>query len=418
MIDVNRHTLANGLRIVHHRDSSTAMVALNLLYNVGSRDEVPDRTGMAHLFEHLMFGGSATIPNFDLELEAAGGSNNAWTNSDFTNFYDIVPAHNVETAFWLESDRMGGLAFSDHALEVQRQVVCEEFKQVCLNQPYGDMSHHLYRMAYTTHPYRTPVIGASLDHIEGVCQQDVRDFFYDHYAPDNAVLAVTGNITFERTCELAEKWFGPIPRRNVKPRIYSAEPKQTQARRTTAYGRVPLTKIVKAYHMPGYAHPDYTVCDIITDILAAGRTSRFYRRLFMGTGLYTNVDASILGTDEPGLLLLSATLREGTDIADAECRMSDEALGLVSEPPSLYELQRTINRFESLHTFGNINFANLAANLAMCEMQNDDINAIIPRYQAVKPDDVVRVASEIFTPENSSTLVYMPLSEDNQIVQG
>lgn len=262
MITVNRFTLSNGLRVVHNHDSATAMVALDILYNVGSRDERPERTGMAHLFEHLMFGGSENVAEFDKALENAGGTNNAWTNSDYTNFYDIVPAHNAETAFWLESDRMKGLAFSDKALEVQRQVVCEEFKQVCLNQPYGDLQHYLNGLAYKEHPYRIPVIGKELSHIENVTQDEVRRFFYDHYAPNNAVISVTGNITVERTREFVEKWFSDIPMRKIAPRLYNPEPEQTEARRLTVTGRAPQTVIVKAYHMPGYNHPDYPACDI------------------------------------------------------------------------------------------------------------------------------------------------------------
>ena len=207
-----RFTLPNGLRVVHERDSATAMVALDVLYNVGARDDAPSHTGMAHLFEHLMFGGSINVPDFDGAIENAGGRNNAWTNQDYTNFYDIVPAQNAETAFWLESDRMLSLAFSDKALDVQRNVVMEEFKQVCLNQPYGDLGHHLSALAYTVHPYRIPVIGKELSHIQGVTQELVRDFFRTHYAPNNAVLAVTGNISLEETRRLTEKWFGSVPR--------------------------------------------------------------------------------------------------------------------------------------------------------------------------------------------------------------
>lgn len=411
MILTNRFTLSNGLRVVHHQNSATAMVALNILYNVGSRDEHPSRTGMAHLFEHLMFGGSENIPEFDKALESAGGTNNAWTNCDFTNFYDIVPAHNVETAFWLESDRMKSLAFSDKALEVQRQVVCEEFKQVCLNQPYGDLYHHLNRLAFKEHPYRHPVIGKELSHIEGVTQDMVRTFFHSHYAPNNAVLAVVGNISADDVREYAEKWFGPIPSRGISPRDYPPEPVQTEPRRGVAYGRVPQTLIVKAYHMPGYVDPDYPACDLITDLLASGRTSRFYRNLVMSSDLFTRADASVVGSEEPGLMLLMGALRDGADESAAEAALEAEALSLVGNPPSDYEFERTLNLFESRQTFGSMSYVNLASTLAMCEMHGESFDSIIPRYRSVRVADIVRVASAILRPENCTTLVYRPKND-------
>lgn len=410
MIEVNRFTLPNGLRVIHNQDSATAMVALNILYNVGSRDENPESTGMAHLFEHLMFGGSRNIPDFDKALEKAGGTNNAWTNCDFTNFYDIVPAHNVETAFWLESDRMNALAFSEKSLEVQRQVVCEEFKQVCLNQPYGDLFHHLYALAYKVHPYRFPVIGKELSHIEKVTMDDVKAFFYRHYAPNNAVLAVTGNISFEDTCRLAEKWFGDIPARDISSRTYSPEPLQDSPRREEMSGRVPQTVIYKAYHMPGFADAMYPACDVITDLLSAGQSSRFYQHLLMDTDLFTRVDASITGTEEPGLLLLSAHLREGVDTAEAENALVEEARSLIADPPTEYELQRALNRFESNHTFGCMNYVNLASALAQGEMRGQDINNIVPRQRTVTPAAISGTAAAILIPDNSSTLIYRPLN--------
>ncbi len=411
MIPVNRFTLSNGLKVIHNQDSATAMVALNLLYNVGSRDESPDLTGIAHLFEHLMFGGSENIPEFDKALEAAGGTNNAWTNCDFTNFYDIVPAHNAETAFWLESDRMNALAFNDKSLEVQRQVVSEEFKQVCLNQPYGDLHHHLNALAYKVHPYRYPVIGKEISHIEKVSQADVRHFFYRHYAPNNAVLAVTGNISLERTRELAQKWFGPIPARQIAPHVYPQEPVQTEPRRATVYGRVPQTVIYKAYHMPGYDDKAYPVCDTITDLLSAGYSSRFYRDLLMATTLFSKADASITGTSDPGLILLSAHLRDGVSVEEAEKALTDSALSLVSSPPSVRELERVLNRFEASHMFGTLGYANLASALAQCEARGEDINDVVPRQRSVTVDAVVDAASTYITEANSSTLVYRPVAK-------
>lgn len=410
MIEINRFTLPNGLRVIHNYDSATAMVALNVLYNVGARDEDSCLTGLAHLFEHLMFGGSINIPDFDEAIENAGGWNNAWTSNDFTNFYDVIPAHNAETAFWLESDRMLGLAFNGKSLDVQRNVVIEEFKEVCLNKPYGDLAHHLRSLIYTTHPYRFPTIGKEISHIERVTSQDVKDFFYSHYAPNNAVLAISGKISLEETERLAYKWFSDIPRRDIAPRRYNPEPIQNEPRRLTVTGNVPQTLIVKAYHMPGHDSPQYIPCDIITDLLASGHSSRFYRNLLMGTELFTEVDASISGSDEPGHLILTARLRENSQaaISLAEKVITDEVLALANDTLSEYELTRTINRFESNNTFNSINFLSKAQNIALNEMQNEDANTLVDRYRAVTIDEICATVQSIFTPENSSTLIYNP----------
>ena len=410
MIEYNTFILPNGLRIVHNYDSATAMVALNVMYDVGARDENPELTGLAHLFEHLMFGGSVNIPDFDGAIENAGGMNNAWTSNDYTNFYDIVPAHNAETAFWVESDRMLALAFSDKALEVQRHVVIEEFKQTCLNSPYGDMSHHLRAMLYKVHPYRYPVIGKEISHIEKVTQDDVREFFYSHYAPNNAVLSVSGSITFEETIRLAEKWFGPIPRREISPRSYQSEPVQTEERWAEASGNVPQVAVVRAFKMPAYGEKNYIECDIITDLLASGRSSRFYRNLLMKTGLFTEVDASIIGSDEPGFMMFNAKLT-GEDDASVEKSieaMMGEAQKLIDGDVSEYELTRTINRFESNFLFSSMGFMAKAQSLANHEMHGEDINGIVERYRSVTTDDIARVAREIFNPQHTSTLVYRP----------
>ena len=410
MIEYNTFTLSNGLRVVHNYDGATAMVALNVMYNVGARDESPEMTGMAHLFEHLMFGGSVNVPDFDGAIENAGGMNNAWTSNDYTNFYDIVPAQNIETAFWVESDRMLSLAFSDKALEVQRNVVIEEFKQTCLNRPYGDMSHYLRAMVYKHHPYRYPVIGKEVSHIEKVTQDDVKEFFYSHYAPNNAVLAVSGNVSFDETCRLAEKWFGSIPARDIAPRNYPQEPEQVEARRNDVNGNVPQLAMVKAFRMPGYGQPNYIECDIITDLLASGRSSRFYRNLLMTTGAFTEVDASIIGSDEPGFLMLNSKLTENDDasIEKAETLIMNEVQRLVDGEVSEYELTRTINRFESNFMFSSMGFMAKAQSLANYVMHNEDINDVVNRYRKVTVEDITRVASEIFVPEKSSTLIYRP----------
>ncbi len=408
MIELNHFTLSNGLRVVHNHDSATAMVALNILYNVGARDENENLTGLAHLFEHLMFGGSINIPDFDQAMEQAGGWNNAWTSNDLTNFYDVLPAQNAETAFWLESDRMLSLAFSDKALEVQRSVVIEEFKEVCLNKPYGDMAHHLRDLVYTSHPYRFPTIGKEISHIEKVTQDDVIKFFHSHYAPNNAVLAISGNISLEETKRLAEKWFGDIPQREITPRTYTPEPTQTAPRRKIVTADVPQAVLIKAYHMPGHGHKDYIPCDIITDLLASGRSARFYRNLLMGTNLFTEIDASITGSDEPGYLMLSARLRENSDsaIQQAEETIENEIQKLWNNTITEYELTRTINRFESNNTFSTIGFLPKAQAMAMGEMQGEDINQITSKYRAVTIEQIQQVAEQVLSPNNCSTLVY------------
>ena len=306
---INRHILDNGLRLVHSRDESTQMVALNILYNVGARDEHPEHTGFAHLFEHLMFGGSVNIPDYDMPLQLAGGENNAWTNNDITNYYLTVPRQNVETGFWLESDRMLSLDFSERSLEVQRGVVMEEFKQRCLNQPYGDVGHLLRPLAYQKHPYQWPTIGKDLSHVANATLEEVKAFFFRFYAPNNAILAVTGNISFEEAVELTEKWFGSVPRREVPVRNLPQEPEQTEERRLTVERNVPLDSLFMAYHMCDHRHPDYYVFDILSDVLSNGRSSRLNQHLVQEKQLFSSIDAYISGSVMQACFTLPENLR-------------------------------------------------------------------------------------------------------------
>lgn len=408
---INRLELENGLRILHHHDPTTVMAAVNVLYNVGARDESPELTGMAHLFEHLMFGGSVNIPDFDGEIERAGGMNNAWTSNDFTNFYDIAPAQNLETLFWLESDRMLELAFSPRSLEVQRHVVIEEFKQVCLNQPYGDLAHTLRSLLYKEHPYRYPTIGKEPEHIARVTLDDVKRFFFSHYAPNNAVLAVDGNVSFERVEELARKWFGTIPRREIARRDYPAEAPIASPRYAEMSGRVPQTLVVKAFPMPGYGSKGYIECDLITDILASGRASRFYRNLVTDGTLFSEADASIAGSEEPGYLMLTGRLLGSGPDAEREAleRLTAEAMTLCAASPSQRELTRAVNRFESNRTFGSMSFLNRAYEMALAEMHGEsDPDAVNERYRAVTPDNIRATAAGVIVPEHSATVIYRP----------
>ncbi len=404
-------TLANGLRVIHNYDPATAMVAVDVLYNVGARDESPELTGMAHLFEHLMFAGSEHVPDYDCALERVGGISNAWTSNDFTNFYDVAPAANAETLFWLESDRMLSLSFSEKSLEVQRSVVIEEFKQTHLNRPYGDLSHHLRALLYTTHPYRYPTIGKEIDHLRRVTLDDLRRFYFSHYAPNNAVLSVSGNLTPDHTRELAEKWFGSIPRRDIAPRLYKPEAPITSPRSERLRRDVPRAMITVAFPMPGYGQPGYIECDLITDILANGRSARFYRELVMKGDLFSDADASISGSDEPGFLMLNARLNRSDDASVAEARrvLTDAACAL-ARPGNVtgHELTRAVNRYESQTTFSSMNYLSKAQAMAMAEMHGEDINSIVPAYRRVTVDDITSTAARILTPTHSATIEYLP----------
>lgn len=415
MINFTRHTLDNGLRIVHNYDPSTAMVAVNVLYNVGSRDESASMTGLAHLFEHLMFGGSENIPDFDAAIENAGGTDNAWTSADFTNFYDMAPASNAETLFWLESDRMLSLSFSPRSLQVQKGVVIEEFKETHLNRPYGDMGHILRDMLYKTHPYRWPTIGLEISHIEKVTLPDIRNFFFSHYAPNNAVLAVSGNITADETLRLARKWMGPIPRREIAPRLWQPEAPITEPRRRVVHARVPQAMIVVAFPMPAYGKPGYLECDILTDILAAGRASRFFRRLVMGTDIFTDADASISGNEEEGFLMLTGRLTSADDetVARAEKMLLDEAMQLAGEGNILpAEFERANNRYESDFTFSSMSYLAKAQALAMAEMHGEDVNDIIAQRRAVTLENLRATAARVIKPTSSATIHYLPQLSD------
>ncbi len=409
-MQVNSATLPNGLRIFHHHDPSTAMVVVNLLYNVGARDEHPTSTGIAHLFEHLMFGGSRHVPSYDQAIESAGGVNNAWTSNDFTSFYDILPAHNAETAFWAESDRIAWLNLTPESLEVQRQVVIEEFKQQCLNRPYGDIAHHLRRMVYTTHPYRWPVIGLTPNHIAEFTLDQARQFYHSHYLPNNASLIVAGNITLDRTLELAHRWFGDIPAGQVAPRLYAPEPPQTSARELRVDAPVPHTMLIMAYPMGPFDMQQYIAADTITDILSAGRSARLTRELLNTTDLFTAIDASITGSDEPGMLMITARLSRNTDhhITQARQAITDTLQRLIEQGVGDHELRRTVNRCESTFTFSNVDLLTRAQNIANYHSRAIDINTVIPAYRALTPADITDAARAILRPTALNTLIYGP----------
>lgn len=408
MIEINRYTLANGLRVIHHADPTTQMVALNLLYDVGARDEHPEHTGFAHLFEHLMFGGSVNVPDYDEPVQNAGGENNAWTNNDMTNYYLTLPRQNIETGFWLESDRMLSLEFSPRSLEVQRQVVIEEFKQRNLNQPYGDAGHLLRQLAYRVHPYQWPTIGKEISHIAQATLEEVKDFFFTFYAPNNAILAVTGAISFEDTVALAEKWFGPIPRRNVPARNLPTEPEQTEERRLTVERNVPVDALFMAFPMCDRQHPDYYVYDMLSDILSSGRSCRLVQHLVQERQVFSSIDAYIAGSLDQGLFHLTGKPAPGISLEAAETALWEELNQLKEIPFEKEELEKVKNRYESEQIFNNLNYLNVATNLAYFELigKAEDLNEEVGKYRAVTADRLQEVARRTFVPEKASVLYY------------
>ncbi len=384
------------------------MVALNILYDVGARDEDPEHTGFAHLFEHLMFGGSVNIPDYDTPAQNAGGENNAWTNNDITNYYITLPYQNVETGFWLESDRMLSLSFSPQSLEVQRQVVIEEFKQRNLNQPYGDASHLLREMAYQNHPYRWPTIGKEISHIANATMEEVKSFFYRFYAPNNAILSVSGHISFEETVRLAEKWFGPIPKRNIPKRELPQEPRQTAIRRLTVERKVPVDTLYMAFHMCNRHDKNYYTFDLITDILSNGRSSRLVQNLTQKKKLFTSIDSYISGSLDEGLLQITGKPAPGISLEKAEEAIWQELEVLKTQPVSDNELEKVKNRYESEQIFNNINYLNVATNLAYFELLGnaEAINTEVDRYRSVTQKQIQNIARQTFIQDNCNILYY------------
>lgn len=408
MIKVNRHILPNGLRIVHHEDPTTQMVALNILYDVGARDEDENHTGFAHLFEHLMFGGSVHIPDYDIPVQNSGGENNAWTNNDLTNYYITLPYQNVEIAFWLESDRMLELDFNPKSLEVQRQVVIEEFKQRHLNQPYGDVSHLLRSLAYLKHPYQWPTIGKSIDHIAQATLEEVKEFFYRFYAPNNAILAVTGHISFEETIRLAEKWFAPIPARSIAERKLPKEPAQTAPRRLEVERNVPIDTLYMAFHMCDRKHPDYPTFDMLSDILSNGKSSRLEQELVQKQQLCTSIDAYIMGSIDEGLFHIVAKPAPSFSLTEVEEAIWKELEKMKKELVSEEEIEKVKNRYESEFIFNSLNYLNVASNLAFFELigKAEDINKEVENYRKISARNLQETAIKTFIPENCCTLLY------------
>lgn len=408
MIQFEKFILPNGLRVIVHRDTSTPMAVVDVMYDVGARDEDAERTGFAHLFEHLMFGGSLNIPMYDEPLQMAGGENNAYTTNDLTNYYIQLPAENLETAFWLESDRMLSLAFSEKSLDVQRKVVCEEFKEHYLNKPYGDVWHKIRELAYTRHPYRWMTIGKDLSHVENARLEDVKNFFFRHYRPANAILVVAGNVTFERVKELAEKWFGDIPSGEKYVRRLPEEPVQREARKLEVKADVPLDAFYKCWHIYPRLDRRYYIADLITDVLSGGGSSRLFQSLVKEKKLFSNIECHHTGSLDSGLLVIEGKLVKSVIMKEAEKAVENEVDKLRSEPVSASELQKVKNKVESMIAFEDLSVMSRANSLAYYELLGDAawMNFELEKYNSVTPEDMLNESRNIFREENSNTLYY------------
>jgi predicted Zn-dependent peptidase len=410
MILFDRYVFDNGLRLIVHEDKSSPMVAVNVVYDVGSRDEDPSKTGFAHLFEHLMFSGSQNIPDFDDPIQNAGGENNAFTNTDMTNFYDVLPVENVETALWLESDRMKQLLFSEKALEIQKKVVIEEFKETCLTEPYGDVWHHLSELVYEKHSYRWPTIGKTPKHIEDANLEDVVNFFHKHYTPCNAVLVICGNISTENAYKLVDKWFSDIPAGIKYERNLEKETPQTKKKEKTVRANVPLEALYMSFHMVDRCHPDYYAYDLLSDVLSNGRSSRLFQRLFKDKPIFSQIDAYISGTFDPGMFVIEGRPMPDISIEKAKQAIWNELELLKEEKLEPRELQKLKNKIESSLEYSEVNILHKSMSLAYFELLGDAnlINMEAEEYQKVTSDDIQRVARKIFVPENCAELVYIP----------
>lgn len=408
MIHFNEHTLSNGLKVIHHTDNHSPIAVMNLLYNVGSKDEEPSKTGFAHLFEHLMFGGSKNVPSYDAPLQEVGGENNAFTSSDITNYYVTLPKSAIETAFWLESDRMNELAFTPKSLEVQKKVVVEEFKQNYLNQPYGDVYLLLKPLAYKNHPYQWPTIGKKIEHISEAQLSDVKDFFYKHYRPNNAILSIVGDFEFKKIIDLSEKWFGDIPQGEIKERTLPIEPPQTEKRILSVERKVPQDAIYIAFHMCSRTHKDYHTTDLISDILSTGESSRFYEELVLGRQMFSELNAYITGEIEPALFIVGGKLIPEVKMDDAEQAIWELLNQMCQVLVHENELEKVKNKVLTIDAYGKSSALNKAMGLAYASLLGDTnfINSEKEHYLKVCRQDILKVAKALFAETNSSTLYY------------
>ena len=408
MIKFSSFTLDNGLQVFVHEDKNTPLAVLNILYDVGSRDEDPNKTGFAHLFEHLMFGGSKNIPNYDEPLQRVGGENNAFTSPDVTNYYITIPAQNLETAFWLESDRMMSLSFDPKVLEVQRSVVIEEFKQRYLNQPYGDLWLKMRPLAYEKHPYQWATIGKEISHIENASMQDVKDFFFTHYRPNNAYMVVAGNVALDQVKQLAKKWFGGIPAGEKRERRLPVEPMQEKPKFLQIEADVPVDALYKAYHMPAKTDSNYYAADLASDILGRGKSSRLYKRLVKDEAIFSSLAAYVTGSVDPGLLVISGQVSNGISLENADLAVQRVIDELREEDISNKELEKVKNQAISSTVYGEVELLNRAMEIAFgAAMGNPNlVNEETDKIKAVNKAAIKASAQEILKPDNCSTIYY------------
>ncbi|MEI6679430.1 MAG: pitrilysin family protein [Mariniphaga sp.] len=413
MIQFEKNKLPNGLRVIVHTDTTTPFVAVNVCYNVGAKHEDPSRTGFAHLFEHLTFGGSQNVPDFDTPVQNAGGTNNAFTTNDITNYYITIPANNIETALWLESDRMLGPKFTKKGLEVQRNVVIEEFRQRNLNKPYGDTWHLMRDLSYKVHPYRWPTIGLIPEHIEQATMEEVKDFFFHHYAPNNAVLVIAGNIGYDHAFQLAEKWFSDIPQREIKNNLIIPEPVQVKDRELTVHRDVPIDTFYVAWHMSSRLNPDFYAADLLSDILSGGNSSRIEERLVKGAKLFSEADVFLSGENDPGLFVATGKINEGVDFEFAREAMIKEVKLTVDALVTDRELEKVQNKVEAEQVFNEIGYLEKAMQLASYEILGDAglINEQAEHYRSVTSEDIRRVSATILREGNCNTLNYLSLKK-------
>ena len=409
MIQFERFILPNGLKVLVHEDRSTPMAVVNVLYDVGARDENPQKTGFAHLFEHLMFGGSKNIPVYDEPLQVAGGENNAYTTNDLTNYYCQLPAENIETAFWLESDRMLSLAFGKKSLDTQRKVVCEEFKEHYINKPYGDVWHKIRELAYTKHPYRWMTIGKELSHIENATLEDVKAFFFKHYTPCNAILVVAGNVTIAQVTALSQKWFAPIPSGERYERNLPQEPKQTAPSKAEVIADVPLDALYKCWHIYSRTDMRYYTADLLIDILGGGGSSRLYQALVKEKKLFSNIECYHMGSTDTGLLTIEGKLVKGVNMKDAEAAINEEIEKFKTTGITERELEKVKNKTESMMAFEDMSVMNRAQSIAMYELLGDAdlINKELQRYRDVTAAQILAESKIIFDENNCNTLYYL-----------
>jgi zinc protease len=408
MIQFQHFELNNGLKVYVHEDPTSPIAAFNICYNVGSRDENPNKTGFAHLFEHLMFGGSKNIPSYDEPLQRVGGENNAFTSPDITNYYITLPVENLETAFWLESDRMLGLSFDPKVLEVQRSVVIEEFKQRYLNQPYGDVWLKLRPLAYEVHPYRWATIGKEINHIENATMTDVKEFFYSHYLPNNATLVVGGKVSVSQIETLAKKWFGDIPAGKINTRNLPVEPVQTAARQLETTAKVPLNAIYKSFHVPGRYDANYHAIDLLSDVLGRGKSARLHQKLVKEAKLFNNISAYTTGSLDPGMFVLSGNLNQGVDLKIAEDALNEEIKNIKNANITETELEKVKHQAMATSAFGEVELLNRVMNIAFAANAGDVnyCNQDKEKIEEITADILHKQAVSVLREENCSTLIY------------